>query len=140
MKRLALASVFALLLAGAFLRHADSQSNFTQQLAPDVYYRAADRPKNIIANTGWIVFRDYVLVIDANFPWGARAILADVRKTTSKPIRYVFDTHYHADHAFGNSVMVDAGATVVCSEEYTAESKVKNVPAWANDRGTGDHS
>jgi len=140
MKRLALAAVFALLLAGAFLRHADSQSNFTQQLAPDVYYRAADRPKNIIANTGWIVFRDYVLVIDANFPWGARAILADVRKTTSKPIRYVFDTHYHGDHAFGNSIWVDAGATILCSRECVEESKAKNPANWANDKGQGEFS
>ena len=58
MKRLPLALVFVLLLTGAFLRHASSQSNFTQQLAPGVFYRAADRPKNIIANAGWIVFRD----------------------------------------------------------------------------------
>src|SRR5260221_5548 len=140
MKRLPLALVFALLLTGAFLRHASSQSNFTQQLAPGVFYRAADRPKNIIANTGWVVFRDYVLVIDANFPWGARAILDDVRKTTNKPIRYVFDTHYHGDHAFGNSIWVDAGATILCSRECVEESKAKNPAAWAANTGTGELS
>jgi cyclase len=140
MKRLSLAAVFAVLLACAFLRHAVSQSNFTQQLAPGVYYRAADRENKIIANAGWVVFRDYVLVIDANYPWGARAILADVRKTTNKPIKFVFDTHYHADHAFGNSVWVDAGATIVCSRECTAESKAKNTAAWAADKGTGEFS
>jgi cyclase len=140
MKRLSLALLFALLMAGTFLRDASSQSNFTQQLAPGVFYRAADRPKNIIANSGWIVFRDYVLVIDANFPWGAREILADVRKTTTKPIRYVFDTHYHGDHAFGNSIWVDAGATIICSRECTEESKAKNPASWANDKGQGEFS
>jgi len=115
MRRLSLAAAFAILLACAFLRDGASQSNFTQQLAPGVFYRAADRENKIIANAGWIVFRDYVLVIDANYPWGARAILGDVRKTTSKPIRFVFDTHYHADHSFGNSVWVDAGATIYFS-------------------------
>ncbi|MBI1789387.1 MAG: MBL fold metallo-hydrolase [Acidobacteria bacterium] len=130
MPRVLFASLFLALLAGAFLREASSQSNFTQPLAPDVYWRAADRDKRIIANAGWVVFRDYVLVIDANYPWGARAILDDIRKTTSKPIRYVFDTHYHADHAFGNSLFVDAGATIVCTEECVAESRKKNVPAW----------
>ena len=49
---------FALLLAAAFRREAVSQPNFTQQLAPDVYWRAADRAKKIIANAGWVVFRD----------------------------------------------------------------------------------
>lgn len=140
MKRLSFAVVFAALLACAFLRDAASQSNFTHQLAPGVYYRAADREKKIIANAGWIVFRDYVLVIDANYPWGAKAILADVRKTTNKPIKFVFDTHYHADHAFGNSVWVDAGATIICSRECVAESKAKNTTAWAKDKGTGEFS
>src|SRR5258708_9986242 len=140
MKRLSLAAAFLALMACAFLRDAASQSNFTQQIAPGVYYRAADRPKNIIANTGWVVFRDYVLVIDANYPWGARAILSEVRKTARKPIRFVFDTHYHGDHAFGNSVWVDAGATIVCSRECVAESKAKNPKAWAADTGTGEFS
>src|SRR5258708_21578429 len=137
MKRLSLATAFLALMACAFLRDAASQSNFTQQIAPGVYYRAADRPKNIIANTGWVVFRDYVLVIDANFPWGARAILSDLRKTTDKPIRFVLATHYHGDHAFGNSVWVDAGATILCSPECVEQSKTKNPPAQDKRTGTG---
>src|SRR5712691_2335309 len=140
MKRLSLAAAFLALMACAFLRDAASQSNFTHQIAPGVYYRAADRPKNIIANTGWVVFRDYVLVIDANFPWGARAILPDIRKTTDKPVKFVFDTHYHGDHAFGNSVFVDAGATIVCSEECTAESKAKNPAGWARSPANPQYS
>src|ERR1700730_14515629 len=140
MRRLSLAAAFVTLLVCAFLRHAASQSNFTQQLAPGVYYRAADREDKNHAHAGWIVFRDYVLVIDANYPWGARAILADVRKTTDKPIRFVFDTHYHADHSFGNSVWVDAGSTIVCSRECVAESKAKNPKLWAADKGTGEFS
>ncbi len=92
--------------------------------------RAAEPDKRIIANAGWIVFRDYVLVIDANYPWGARAILDDIRKTTNKPIKFVFDTHYHGDHAHGNGVFVDAGASIVCSTDCMAESLKKNPSAW----------
>ena len=140
MKRAALLLSFFLLVANAFRREASSQPNLVRQIAPGVYFREAEPEKRIIANTGWIVFRDYVVVVDANFPWGARAVLDDLKKTTDKPIRYVFDTHYHSDHAFGNSVFVDAGATVVCSEDCAAESKEKNVKAWAADRGTGAYS
>jgi glyoxylase-like metal-dependent hydrolase (beta-lactamase superfamily II) len=100
--------------------------------------RLAEPDKRIIANSGWIVFRDYVLVIDANYPWGARAILSDLRKTTGKPIRFVFDTHYHGDHAFGNSEMIDAGATIVCSAECVAESREKNPQAWSQDTAQGE--
>jgi glyoxylase-like metal-dependent hydrolase (beta-lactamase superfamily II) len=137
MRRLAAGTAFAALLAVAFLRTASSQSNLTQQIAPGVYWRMAEPDKRIIANSGWVVFRDWVLVIDANFPWGARAILDDLRRTTDKPIRYVFATHYHSDHSFGNSLFVDAGATVVASEDCLAESREKNAEAWAKGDPSG---
>jgi glyoxylase-like metal-dependent hydrolase (beta-lactamase superfamily II) len=46
----------------------------------------------------------------------------------------------HADHAYGNSVFTDAGATVICSEDCTAESKERNPRSWASDKGTGEFS
>ena len=140
MRRAVIVSVFALLIALVLRREAASQPSLVHQIAPGVYFRDAEMQKQIIANTGWVVFRDYVVVIDANFPWGARAILRDLRQTTDKPVRYVFDTHYHSDHLFGDSVWVDAGATIVCSEECAAESKAKNPAQWANDKGTGEQS
>jgi cyclase len=137
MKRSLSLIVFSLLLLVAFYRDASSQPNLVREIAPGVFVRLAEPDKRIIANAGWVVFRDYVLVIDANYPWGARAILADLKKTTNKQIRFVFDTHYHADHAFGNSEFVDEGATIICSEECTAESKAKNPSAWTSDSGQG---
>jgi glyoxylase-like metal-dependent hydrolase (beta-lactamase superfamily II) len=140
MKRSAAVLVFSCLLAVAFLHEGRGQSNLVRQLAPGVYTRDAEPQKRIIANSSWVVFRDYVVVIDANFPWGARAILNDLRKSTDKPVRFVFDTHYHGDHAFGNSVWVDAGASIICSEDCAAESREKNTPSWANDKGAGEYS
>ena len=138
MKRLLTVPVFCGLLLVALYRNASSEVNLVREIAPGVFVRLAEPEKKIIANAGWVVFRDYVLVIDANYPWGARAILADLRKTTDKPIRFVFDTHYHADHAFGNSLYVDAGATIVCSQDCMAESQRKNAVAWTSDRGEGE--
>ena len=138
MKRSGSLVLFSLLLLIAFYRDAASQPALVREIAPGVFVRLAEPDKRIIANAGWIVFRDYVLVIDANYPWGARAILRDLKKTTNKPIRLVFDTHYHADHSFGNSEFVDAGATIVCSQECTAESLEKNPTAWNTDKGQGE--
>jgi cyclase len=138
MKRCLTVAVFCCLLLVAFYRNAASQSDLVREIAPGVFVRLAEPDKKIIANAGWVVFRDYVLVIDANYPWGARAILADLRKTTNKPIRFVFDTHYHADHSFGNSLYVDAGATIVCSLDCMAESQRKNTAAWNSDKGEGE--
>lgn len=140
MKRSLPALVFVSLLLIAFYKDARSQTSNVREIAPGVFVRLAEPEKRIIANTGWVVFRDYVLVIDANYPWGARAALADIKRTTSKPIRFVFDTHYHADHAFGNSLFVDAGATIVCSEACAGESAAKNVASWNGDKGEGEFS
>ncbi|MFB3828347.1 MAG: MBL fold metallo-hydrolase [Bryobacteraceae bacterium] len=103
------------------------------EVVPGVWFRDAEPEKRIIANSGWVVFRDWVVVIDANFPWGARPLIEDVRRTTDKPIRFVFNTHYHSDHAFGNSVFVDAGAAIIGSEESAAESVELNPAAWKGD-------
>jgi glyoxylase-like metal-dependent hydrolase (beta-lactamase superfamily II) len=141
MRRGLFAVVFLTLLGVALLSIGSGQSGSkVHQLAPGVYYREAEPARRILANAGIVVFRDYVLVIDANYPWGAKEILNDVRSVTNKPIRYVFDTHYHADHLFGDSVWVDAGATILCSEECTEESRRKNPTAWANDKGSGEFS
>ena len=75
-------------------------SGEVQELAPGVYFREQEGG----CNNGWVVFDDYVLVIDANFPVYAERVVAEIKKTTSKPIRFVFDTHYHGDHAFGNAI------------------------------------
>ena len=138
MRRILTLSLFLCVLGVTFYRDAPSQSSLVREIAPGVFVRLAEPDKKIIANAGWVVFRDYVLVIDANYPWGAREILADLRKTTNKPIRFVFNTHYHADHAWGNSLFVDSGATIVCSADCMAESKDKNTAAWNNDKGEGE--
>ena len=110
------------------------------QLAPGVYFRQGDRDRRQPANTSWIVFRDYVVVIDANTPWGIREILPEIRKTTNKPIRYVFDTHYHWDHTWGNSVMVDAGVVVVCSHDCAQELRTKGKQEWERNPTAGEYS
>ncbi len=101
-----------------------------RELAPGVYYYFGDELQQKSANCLWIVFRDYVLVIDANYPWGAREIIQEIRKTTVKPIRFVFNTHYHHDHSFGNSVFVDAGAIIVSTKETAGEMKTLGQREW----------
>ncbi len=91
---------------------AQSAIGEVQQLASDVYFYEGDVGKGH-CNNGWIILEDYVLVIDANFPSGAREVMAKIRELTKKPIRFAFDTHHHGDHAYGNQVWADQGATAV---------------------------
>jgi len=84
-------------------------------VAPDVYFHEGNIADNAgaVCNNGWIMFEDYVLVIDANFPAGAKLIISKIRSLTDKPIRFAFDTHHHGDHAYGNQVFVENGGVPV---------------------------
>ncbi len=84
-------------------------------VAPDVYFHEGQLSDSAdaVCNNGWIIFEDYVLVIDANFPAGARLIISKIRALTDKPIRFAFDTHHHGDHAYGNQVYVENGGVPV---------------------------
>ena len=135
MKRTTLAILFAALLFAA----ADPRS-IVKELAPGVWVRMGNRDRNQPANCGWIIFKDHVLVIDANYPWGAREILPEIKKTTNKPIRFLFNTHYHGDHANGSSLFTDQGAALVCSEDCAAESRTKGQASWDKSTVTGEYS
>jgi glyoxylase-like metal-dependent hydrolase (beta-lactamase superfamily II) len=73
---------------------------------------------------------DYLIVVDANYPSGARALLADVPKLSSKPIRYVIDTHHHADHAYGNPLFTRRGAVTIGHVGVVAEMKRYEPRFW----------
>jgi glyoxylase-like metal-dependent hydrolase (beta-lactamase superfamily II) len=60
------------------------------------------------------------LVVDTgHFPSLARKMIADIRRITPQPVKYVVTTHWHPDHLFGNAAFRDAfpGVTFVAHEE-----------------------
>src|SRR5438876_2887465 len=97
------------------------QFNEVKEVAPGVFFRySAIGPEGSKipfggSNNIWIVFEDYVAVVDANFPKEAGDVIQASKKTTDKPIRYVLDTHHHGDHSYGNEVFARHGAGVVAS-------------------------
>jgi cyclase len=139
MKRSALAGALLLLMVVAYQRPAETQPRLVRQLAPGVFSRQGDTDTRQPANTSWIEFRNFVVVIDANTPWGIREILPEIKKTTSKPIQYVFDTHYHWDHSQGNSVMADQDVTVICSQDCARELSTKGKEEWLSMSKRTDH-
>jgi cyclase len=62
---------------------------------------------NIAVQTG----DEGVLVVDTGLPQHADKVLAAIRKLSDKPIRYILNTHFHADHTGGNEVIGKAGST-----------------------------
>jgi len=55
-------------------------------------------------NIGFFVGSDAVLVVDSQFKDIAPGIVAEIKKVTDKPIKFLVNTHHHGDHVGGNEV------------------------------------
>jgi len=70
-----------------------------------------------------IISTNGVLVFDTNgTPSAATAVLAEIRKLTSQPVRYVVNSHWHWDHWYGTEVYTQAfpDVTLVAHEKTRA--------------------
>src|SRR5258706_10454757 len=76
-----------------------------EKVADGVFYATASGTMTVGANSPIILSDDEALIIDSETsPAAGRALVADLKAVTSKPVRYVVDSHYHYDHAFGNQI------------------------------------
>ena len=74
--------------------------------------------RNFISNAGFVVTDAGVLVVDAlGSPALARELLAEIRRVTPQPVRWLVVTHYHADHIYGLQEFKAAGAAVYAHAE-----------------------
>ena len=62
-----------------------------------------------VSNSGFVVLEHSVLAFDTHFtPEAGQALLAGIRSVTTKAVRYVVNSHGHADHTHGNQAFPDA--------------------------------
>lgn len=100
--------------------------------------------RNFISNAGFVVTDDGVVVVDAlGSPELACQLLAEIKRITSQPVRYVIATHYHADHIYGLQSFAEAGAKILAhgsAREYlnsdTAQKRLEasriELAPWIN--------
>ncbi len=140
---------FILFFAGWIWLDARAQTNAPivsgahrfEKVADGIYYTTASGTMNVGANSPVIVTDDEALVIDSQItPAAARALVADLKTVTPKPVRYVVDSHYHYDHAFGNQIFGPEVQVIGhdntrrrmltnVMEQYTYLNSVEPVPA-----------
>ena len=68
-------------------------------------------------NTTVMVTNEGVILVDDKFEIDHANIMAELKKITSQPVKYVINTHHHGDHSGGNAKLQAMGAQVVTSEQ-----------------------
>lgn len=88
------------------------------EIAPGVYSAVGSPQVNGGSNSAVIVNADDVLVVDSHMtPEAARELIKGLPSITSKPVRFLVNTHFHYDHANGNQVF--APVTDIIGHQYT---------------------
>jgi glyoxylase-like metal-dependent hydrolase (beta-lactamase superfamily II) len=92
---------------------------------------AAVGKNGVVSNSAFIVNQDDVVVVDAQLrPSWAREVIAEIKKVTDKPVRYLINTHWHRDHVQGDQAYIEAfgsGVTII-QQDLTREDQIKNQP------------
>jgi glyoxylase-like metal-dependent hydrolase (beta-lactamase superfamily II) len=97
----------ALLIALAVPILAGAQNLRVLQVQPG-FYMIGGAGANVAVQTG----PDGVVVVDSGSAAMASAVVAEIKKLSSEPIRYIINTSADADHAGGNEVLAKAGQSL----------------------------
>ena len=106
----------------------------TVKLADGVYTFVAPESKTpfVSGNSLVVIGTDGALVVDStNVPSLARRMIADIKRLTDKPVRFLVNTHWHPDHLMGNAAYLEAfpGISIV-STTAMREIADQQVPAY----------
>src|SRR5437764_15448921 len=97
-KQLALRCAVALLACGgmllAYTQHQQPSKLNTIKLADDLF---VIHNELVPGNTTALVTNEGVILVDDKFPVDADNIVAEVKKVTNQPIKYIINTHHHGD-------------------------------------------
>lgn len=124
MARASIALLFLLSWSAA----ADASDFSLQKIGNGVWAAIVNDEGKAVGNAGFVIGDDGVLVVDTfQDPEPAAALLAEIRKLTKLPIRFVVNTHYHLDHVNGNDVFARAGAAIVAHRNMRSWIRTENI-------------
>ena len=107
---------------------AGAQDFTVKKIGDGVYAAISPDRSKAGSNAGFIVGPTGVIVVDTFVAVDpAKELLAEIRKVTNLPIRYVVNTHYHLDHTGGNAVFSEAGATIVAHRNLRGWLRTENL-------------
>ncbi|HUK36741.1 MAG TPA: MBL fold metallo-hydrolase [Vicinamibacterales bacterium] len=128
----ALVAAFCVAYLHAQFGNAPSKLN-TVKITDDLYVIHNDF---VPGNTTALVTNEGVLLVDDKFEIDFPNIVAEVKKLTPQPIKYVVNTHHHGDHSGSNAKMQATNVQVVASEqarENMVDGKMPGLPTMVFD-------
>jgi cyclase len=100
-----------LLIATCVSAQTASPEYKVEKLADGVFALIRQDPVGwmVVSNCVFIINDEDVVVVDTGGAQSlARTMIAELRKLTNKPVRYVINTHWHDDHILGNAAYKEA--------------------------------
>src|ERR1700685_371485 len=64
-------------------------------------------------NSTALITNEGVVLVDDKFEVDHNNILAELKKVTNQPVKYVINTHHHGDHTGGNAKMQALNVQIV---------------------------
>ena len=120
--------VFLLVLCLPYAFCADTADFTVKKIGDGVYAAISPDRSKAGSNAGFIVGSSGVAVVDTFVGVEpAKELLAEIRKVTNLPVRYVINTHYHLDHTGGNAVFAETGATILAHRNVYGWLRTENL-------------
>jgi len=115
----------------------DKKVEFTTFQLSDTVYMLRGRGGNVGISAG----EDGLYIIDDQVRPVTTQLLQAIHKISNKPIKFVINTHYHADHTGGNETIGGAGAVIIAHDNIRKRMTTEQVsifmdnttPAYAKD-------
>jgi len=131
-RRVILAALLSLAMLGAYVHaqfgNAPARLD-TIKLADDLFVIHNDF---VPGNTTALVTNEGVVLVDDKFEIDHENIMAQLKKITNQPVKYVINTHYHGDHSGGNPKLQALGAQVITSQQARDKMLEIKQPGMAN--------
>jgi cyclase len=131
-RRVALAALVSIAMLGAYV-HAQFGNQpaklDTIKIKDDLFVIHNDF---VPGNTTVLVTNEGVVLVDDKFEIDHESIMAQLKKITNQPVKYVINTHYHADHSGGNPKLQGLGAQVITSQQARDKMVEIKQPGMAN--------